>query len=139
MLFRIIYIDLHKNMNFQPDINPNQNTITAIDAQAIHVNQQPHASSLIIAPEGELTPIHASRPEELSDLMWQTIIAQQPEVLLIGTGAKQQFITPARLAPIYQANIGVECMSSDAAARTYNVLMSEGRRVLALILLPIPQ
>lgn len=123
-------------MQFQPDLNPNSNTITAIDETAIFVNGLAHASSLLVAPEGELTAITATDTADLSDLLWQSVIAQSPEVLLIGTGAKQQFLPPAQLAALYQAGIGVECMASGAAARTYNVLMSEGRRVLALILLP---
>ena len=123
-------------MNFQPDINPSLNNITAIDETAIFVNGIAHASSLLVAPEGELTPIAATTTAELSDVLWQAILARTPEVLLIGTGAKQHFIPPAQLTAFYQAGIGVECMASGAAARTYNVLMSEGRRVLALILSP---
>ena len=123
-------------MHFQPETNPHSNNITAIDQTAIFVNGIAHASSLLVAPKGDLIEITATHTDELSDLLWQSILAQSPEVLLIGTGAKQHFLPPAQLAALYQAGIGVECMASGAAARTYNVLMSEGRRVLALILLP---
>ena len=123
-------------MNFQPDINLNQNNITGIDATAIKINQVPFTSSILIAPIGDVQMINALSPVDLSSELWQKIIEHAPEVLLIGTGAKQQFLSPTMLAPLYQARIGVECMDSGAAARTFNVLMSEGRRVLAVIILP---
>jgi uncharacterized protein len=73
---------------------------------------------------------------EIKADFWQQVIELAPEVLLCGTGAQQLFLPPATLAPLYAAGVGVECMSTQAAARTFNVLMSEGRRVLALLILP---
>lgn len=58
----------------------------------------------------------------------------KPEVLLLGTGARQRFPSPAVLRPLLQAGIGVEVMDTQAAARTYNILMAEGRRVVAALL-----
>ena len=57
-----------------------------------------------------------------------------PEVLLIGTGPRQTFLRPDVLRPLLALGIGVETMTTQAAARTYNILMSEERRVLALLL-----
>jgi uncharacterized protein len=59
----------------------------------------------------------------------------RPEILLIGTGAKQVFLRPEQLAPLTEQRIGVECMSTAAAARTFNLLVSEGRKVVALLLI----
>ena len=123
-------------MHFQPDLNPNQNNLTGIDAHSIKVNQIAYTSSILFAPTGDVQLIAARHTSDLDDTIWRNIIEQAPEVLLIGTGLRQQFLSPAVLAPLFQAGIGVECMNSGAAARTFNVLMSEGRRVLALILLP---
>ena len=90
-------------------------------------------------------PLSVSSISELSQMdtaFWQDIFAGQvgdsgekAEILLIGTGENQGFLPPTTMAQIYQAGIGVECMNSGAAARSYNVLISENRRVLALILL----
>ena len=55
--------------------------------------------------------------------------------MLLGTGARQRFPHPRLLKPLTEAGIGCEAMTSQAACRTYNILMSEGRRVLAAILL----
>lgn len=58
----------------------------------------------------------------------------RPEVLLVGTGNRQCMLSHAILLPLLQAGVGVECMSTQAAARTYNILMAEGRQVIAALL-----
>ena len=62
--------------------------------------------------------------------------AGQVDVLFVGTGAEMSYIPPAFRARLDEAGIGVEPMASPAACRTYNVLLSEGRRV-ALAALPV--
>jgi uncharacterized protein len=57
------------------------------------------------------------------------------EIVLLGTGQRLAFPPPALLAPLAAARIGVEVMDSNAACRTYNILMAEGRRVAAAIIL----
>jgi len=58
----------------------------------------------------------------------------KPELVLIGTGAKFEFPEPARLAPLRSAGIGVEVMDTAAACRTYNILLGEGRGVVAALI-----
>jgi uncharacterized protein len=61
----------------------------------------------------------------------------KPELILIGTGSRQHFPKPELLKALIQAKIGFEIMDSQAACRTYNILVGEGRRVLlALIVEP---
>jgi uncharacterized protein len=57
-----------------------------------------------------------------------------PEIVLLGTGARLRFPPMALLRPLSGAAIGYEVMDTAAACRTYNILMGEGRRVLALLL-----
>jgi len=59
-----------------------------------------------------------------------------PEVLVIGTGRTTAFPAPEVIAMLEEAHIGFECMDSRAAARTYNILVNEGRDVSAAMLLP---
>ena len=54
--------------------------------------------------------------------------------MLLGTGRRQRFPHPRLTAALAQAGIGLEVMDTAAACRTYNILMSEGRRVLAAFL-----
>lgn len=65
-----------------------------------------------------------------------TGLAGQIDVLFLGTGAEIAHIPPEFRATLEGAGLGLEVMSSPAAARTYNVLLSEGRRI-ALAMLPV--
>lgn len=58
----------------------------------------------------------------------------QVDVLFVGTGAEVAHLPGAMLAALEAAGIGVEPMASPTAARTYNVVLSEGRRVAAALL-----
>jgi uncharacterized protein len=64
------------------------------------------------------------------------ILSLQPEVVLLGTGARTTFPAPAVLAEFLKRGIGLETMDNAAAARTFNVLVGEGRRAVAVFLLP---
>ncbi len=61
-------------------------------------------------------------------------LAGEIDVLLVGMGAEIAFLPTAAREALESAGIGVEVMSSPSAARTYNVLLSEGRRVGAALL-----
>lgn len=63
-------------------------------------------------------------------------LAGEVDVIFIGTGAEVAHLPPALRAALEAAGLGVESMNSPAACRTYNVLLSEGRRV-AVALLPV--
>lgn len=78
------------------------------------------------------------RPQTFTDLSSDDVaelLVNDPELVLLGTGARQQFPEPSLLRPIYEAGIGIEVMDSGAACRTYNILLGEGRRVSAGIIL----
>jgi len=59
-----------------------------------------------------------------------------PEVLILGTGRLTTFPSANILSYLAERHIGFECMDSRSAARTYNILVGEGRNVSAAILLP---
>ena len=78
-------------------------------------------------------------PEKLSDLTLEDVdwaIENPPEVLIVGTGRTTAFPDSVILEALTNAHIGFECMDSRAAARTYNILVAEGRDVSAAMLLP---
>ncbi|RMH14547.1 MAG: hypothetical protein D6698_12615 [Gammaproteobacteria bacterium] len=64
----------------------------------------------------------------------KTWVSLRPEIVILGTGNKHVWPEMDILGPLYTQGIGVEIMRSDAACRTYNLLMSDRRRVLAAIL-----
>ena len=63
------------------------------------------------------------------------LLALAPELLVLGTGQRQVFPSPAVMAACLTRGIGIEVMDNAAAARTYNVLAGEGRRVVVALLL----
>lgn len=75
-------------------------------------------------------------PAKLQDLKIEHIEAlarYEPQLVLLGTGSLQIFPDPALFVPFFQKKIGFEIMSTDAAARTYNLLLAEDRAVLAAL------
>jgi uncharacterized protein len=126
-------------MKLQPVSSQPYQTITAYDEHSIEINACPHRISLIVMPE--LAPIAwpVNHVGALTEEHVQTIAALNPDLVIIGTGAKQYFVSPKVTACLAKRHIGVECMDNKAACRTYNILMTEGRRVaLALILESAP-
>ena len=78
-------------------------------------------------------------PRAVADLsveLLAPIFALAPEVVVLSTGATQIFPRAALRAEFATRRIGLEVMEVGAACRTYNVLVSEERKVLAAILLP---
>ena len=74
--------------------------------------------------------------EELQAQDMQAVLAMEPSLVLLGTGARQRFPAAEVLAAVLARGIGIEVMDSSAAARTFNVLATEGRRVVAAFLVP---
>ena len=62
-------------------------------------------------------------------------LALDPELIIVGTGFTQRFVSTTVTAQVMRRGIGIECMATEAACRTYNVLMAENRRVVAALLL----
>lgn len=111
------------------------NAIRSYASGNVTINQDVYTTSLIITPERIVADW---RPERFSDLRasdLDVVIDLQPEVVLLGTGTRLRFPTPALTRPLVLAQIGFEVMDTGAACRTYNVLMSEGRRVAAALLI----
>lgn len=73
--------------------------------------------------------------EGLEEAHFDYFLALKPEVLLLGTGATQRFPHPRLYRALTDAGIGVDCMDTPAACRTYNILVAEDRKVVAAILI----
>lgn len=138
----------------QKESNPGLNTITAYGAGYIEINGAAYRHAVRFGPEGpietwaiddvaqltlaalqEIAGVEAASADPmafLDDLPPRSIAGT--EVVLIGTGTHQVMLSPAVTAPLLRLGIGVEAMSTQAAARTYNILMSEGRRVVAALI-----
>ncbi len=89
-----------------------------------------HHGPLLIGPSGPTPWAGYDDPAPLAAL------AGQVDVLFVGTGAETRHLPAALRDQLEEAGLGVEIMASPAACRTYNILLSEGRRI-ALALLPV--
>ncbi len=109
--------------------------IRAYEPGAITVNEKTYHNSLIISPSKLITDWPPQSLESLQEADFEPILALSPEVVLLGTGNRFIMPPPKKLSPLYIKNLGVECMDTGAACRTYAALMSEGRRVVAALLI----
>jgi uncharacterized protein len=121
-------------MKFQPDTADGVNAITRHEAGRIWVGSAPYTASVLVPWQGEVLAWGAAGVAELTEQHFERVAALRPEVVIFGSGARISFLRPALLLPLMALRIGVETMDTPAACRTYNVLASEGRRVLAALL-----
>lgn len=101
------------------------------DGASALVNERRLERSFILSPrtlieDWPVTDVTTLVPEDL-----QPLLELEPELVLLGSGAAQAFPPPATMAACLSRGIGLETMTNAAAARTFNVLASEGRRVVA--------
>ncbi len=101
------------------------------DGAGALVNERRLTASFILSPHRliEDWPVRAVAAMVPTDL--DALFAMQPELILLGCGATQVFPPAATMAACLSRGIGLESMINPAAARTFNVLASEGRRVVA--------
>lgn len=110
-------------------------TVTSYDALGIELNARRYQYSLIVLPESAPIPWEVASFEQLTSAHFEQIAATAPDVVILGTGKKQRFVHPQLITALTSQHKGVECMDNQAACRTYNILMAEGRKVaLALIM-----
>lgn len=143
-------------MQLQSESNPALNTVTAYGTDYIEINEISYQHAVYFAAEGD---IHEWNVQQVADITAQSLreitgLAQAkrdpmafldgdasvqkpkdaPEVVLVGTGERQHLLPAHVTSPLLSMGIGIEAMSTQAAARTYNILISEGRRVIAALL-----
>ncbi|MEO8998732.1 MAG: Mth938-like domain-containing protein [Rhodanobacter sp.] len=110
--------------------------VRRVDAHSITLIDRELADSFLLAPDRivEHWPVDAVGTLEASHV--DALLALQPELVILGTGERQVFPAAAFMAGFLRKNIGIEVMDNAAAARTYNLLAGEGRRVVAGFILP---
>lgn len=101
------------------------------DGQVALVNDRRLSASFVLAPDTLVEDWQVTDARTLSPEQLEPVLALSPEVVLLGSGATQVFPPAATLAACLGRGIGLEVMTNAAAARTFNVLAGEGRRVVA--------
>lgn len=121
-------------MKFQPDTPEGVNVITRHEPGRVWVGAAAYDHSLLLPWSGAVVAWPAAAFGELGAAHFERVLALAPEVVIFGSGARLRFPPPAWLRALIDARIGVETMDTAAACRTYNVLASEGRAVVAALL-----
>lgn len=122
-------------MKFALADRSNELIISSYARGEIVVGERILTSSLILLPDRLIDDWRPAGFEDLAPEDFRPITALQPDLVLLGTGETQRFPEPALLRLLVEMNLGFEAMTTPAACRTYNVLVSEGRRVAAALLL----
>jgi uncharacterized protein len=116
--------------------NERQLFVRKADASSVSVIDRVYTRSLLLNSERVIEDFPARRVEDLDAPAIETVLSLEPEVVLLGTGARITFPHAAVLAEFLKRRVGLEAMDNAAAARTFNVLIGEGRRAVAVFLLP---
>jgi uncharacterized protein len=105
--------------------------ITSCSNSSCTVSGQVILNSFLLNTKKLINPWDVTHANQLSDSHVQPILELQADVILLGTGCQLTFPPPSFLACFLTRKIGIEVMTNSAAARTFNVLANEGRRVAA--------
>lgn len=125
-------------MKLQADRIEGQNAIARHGPGGVVVNGIEYRESVVVPWRGALQPWQVGRFDALTEAHFEALAAFEPELVIFGSGPRIRFVNPLLLKPLIGRRIGVETMDTAAACRTYNVLLAEGRSVLAALLFETP-
>ena len=121
-------------INFTLEKNATGLSVTSWQPTSVTINGREYGHSIILTPE----KVHNWAPsstEELDPSQITELLNHPADVLILGTGVKQKLLDVALLSPFYRQGIGIEVMNSNAACHTFNILIAEGRRPVAGIII----
>jgi uncharacterized protein len=113
-------------------------SIRSVSPAGIQIGDHLYPGPLIVSARELVPSWDASRLQDLDERQLDPVFGLAPEIVLVGTGPVQRFPPPELLMCFYRRSIGVEFMTTRAACRTFNVLVSERRNVVAALLPPGP-
>lgn len=108
--------------------------VRAISEQGIRIGDTTYRRALVVTATQLISDWNPQDMTQLTVADLEAIIALEPEVVLLGTGARQQFLEARDMYRFYEHGIGIEVMDTEAACRTFNVLVTEGRNVAAALM-----
>ncbi len=121
-------------MKFQPDSFAGRNAITRLEEGALWVNAARHEGALLVPWRGDVVAWAPTAFDAVQARDFEAVLALRPELVIFGSGARHRFVAPALYRALIEVRIGLEAMDTAAACRTFNVLASEGRSVVAALL-----
>jgi uncharacterized protein len=118
---------------------PSQNTVTGYGPDYVDINLVRHHGSIILAPDAPIIAWPVTSFTDLAAEHFAMLLAPEVgapvEVVVFGSGQRLRFVHPRLTSMLAERRIGLETMDFQAACRTYNILMAEGRKVAAALLI----
>lgn len=111
------------------------NLIRSYAAGEVRIGETVVRSSCLVKTDRIVSDWRPQTVAELQPADMEAVLALQPEVVVIGSGPRQQFPAPEVMGAVLSRGVGCEVMDTGAACRTYNILASEGRTVVAALLM----
>lgn len=122
-------------MDVTPLIKRNQSVIQAVTTDTVKISSQVYTSPVLVYPD-RVVPWDVTNMDTLTHHDFAALMAQRDalDVVLLGTGSTFSMPPRAFKSALTLQGVVIEVMDNKAAARTYNVLMAENRRVVAALL-----
>lgn len=111
-----------------------RNLFTGYGEGYVSINDQRYEKNLVVAPDQPVADWNAESFDALTPAHFEALLELKPEIVILGTGERLRFPRPEVTRSLAHAAVGFEAMDTKAACRTYNILMAEGRQVVAAIL-----
>jgi uncharacterized protein len=111
-------------------------TIKSVGPDGIRINEQLWSETIALTPQEIISPWKSVPIAELLEEHFAPLLAHSPELILVGSGARNKFPPRELTFAFARLGVGLELMDTAAAARTFNVLAMEGRRVAAVLYPP---
>ena len=108
-------------------------TIRSVTADGICINDRLWLDAVALTPQEVIQPWSDKPISELAEDDFAVLLEHKPELVIVGTGPKGEFAPRELMFAFARRGIGLELMDTAAAARTFNVLAGEGRRVAAVL------
>lgn len=121
-------------MKLQAERLEGQNAISRHGADGVIVNGVEFRQSVIVPWRGPVLPWKVDGFAALTAAHFEELLALGPELVIFGSGPRLRFPHPSLTQVLVSRRIGVETMDTQAACRTYNVLLTESRSVIAALL-----
>ena len=120
-------------MKFHLTRSGGRNLVTGYGKGYVSINEQRYERHIVVTPEHAVLDWDPSGFDALAPEHMSALLELAPEIVILGTGSTLRFPHPRITQPLAAAHVGFEAMDTGAACRTYNILMAEGRQVVAAI------
>lgn len=121
-------------MKFTREI-PTTLTIRSVSDREIRIADEVYRDTIALTGDAVMADWPDTEPGSLAESDFACLLDQSPEIIVLGTGSSSVFPPRELVFAMARRGVGFEVMDTAAAARTFNVLASEGRSVAAVLYL----